>query len=71
MKIARIGEQRYLLTSHDSENSCNMISANPKIGFYDRERIDTENHKVFSACLLNSGIPGVSMKVEDEAAQAA
>ena len=45
-----------------------MLSINPKIGFYDREKVDTENHKVFSACLLNSGIPGVSMKVEDEGA---
>ena len=53
-----------MLTSHDQENSCALMTIDPKKGFSARERIETENHKVFSACLLNSGIPGVSMSLE-------
>ena len=33
--------------------------------FTDRQVIDTDRHKVLSACLLDSGVPGISIKVND------
>ena len=55
----------YATTSHDAENSCTLMKIDPKTGFTDRQKIPTENYKVFAICLLNSGIPGVSLKPED------
>ena len=55
----------YAMTSHDAENSCTLLKIDPKTGFTDRQKIPTENYKVFAICLLNSGIPGVSLKPED------
>ena len=69
IKLSKIEKDTYLLTSHDSENSCAMMKIEPKTGFGVREKIETENHKVFAACLLNSGIPGVSMTLEAGAEQ--
>ena len=68
MKMNRVGEHSYLISSHDSENSCTLLQVNPTIGFFNKERVDTENHKVFSACLLNSNIPGMSMKPDENGA---
>ena len=44
-----------------------MMTVDSKLGFTDRVPVQTENLKVFCACLLNSGMPGVSMP-QDEAA---
>lgn len=63
--MTKVADNQFLLSSHDSENSCSMLQVSPANGFSDRLPIDTENHKVFSACLLNSNIPGVSMKLEE------
>ena len=44
------------MTSHDSENSCILMKIDPESGFTDKVVIDAQNLKVFSACLLNSGV---------------
>lgn len=49
------------MTSHDLENSCQVMQIDAKTGFNVTEKIATENHKVFAACRLNSGVDGVSM----------
>lgn len=46
-----------------------MLKIEPTTGFGAREKLETENHKVFSACLLNSGIQGISMTLEPGAEQ--
>ena len=57
------------MTSHDSKNYCAFMKIEPNTGFTIQEKLETENHKVFSACLLNSGIPGVSMTLDPAAEQ--
>ena len=67
IQLCKIEHNTFLLTSHDSENSCAVMKIEPSTGFGERKKIETENHKVFSACLLNSGVQGVSMTLESGA----
>lgn len=41
----------------------------PETGFHDKETLDSQNLKVFAACLLNSGVQGQTLTI-DEGAEA-
>lgn len=62
-KISHLNDL-YVLTSHDSDRACQTIKINAKDGFYDRVTLDTENHTVLTAIMLNGGIQGQSMKLD-------
>ena len=56
MRLTHLSDKQYLINSHDSENYCTLVDIDPATGFTNKKRFETENHKVFSACLLNSGV---------------
>jgi len=56
IQLNKLFKDTFIITSHDSQNSCTLINIDPVNGFRNKVRIDTENQKVYSACLLNSGI---------------
>lgn len=58
IQLNKLAGDTYILTSHDSENSCTLMRIDPETGFYDKQRIDSQNLKVFATCLLNSGVQG-------------
>ena len=61
IKLSRIENNTYMMTSHDPENACQLMKIDKQSGFNIFEKLPTENHKVFSACLLDSGVKGISM----------
>lgn len=63
--LRKITEGTFMLTSHDSENACQLMQIDAVRGFTNRVILPTENNKVFAACLLNSGIAGETMSLED------
>ena len=62
LKLMRIAEDRYVLTTN--ENQFDFIEIDQTNGFRKIASLDTDNTKVYSACLLNSGMPGLSLNKE-------
>ena len=62
--LKKLSSDTYVLTSHDSTKACQTIKIDAEQGFHSKMVLDTENHKVFAACLLNSGIQGQTMKLD-------
>ena len=64
MKISN--EEQYVLTTNES--TFDFLELDQHKGFKKVGKLDTDNNKVFSACLLNSGLQGVAISNENAAA---
>ena len=68
IQLSKIDNSNFIMTTHDLSHSCQLMKIDSS-GFTIQEKLETEDFKVFSVCMLNSGIPGISMPLDAGAQQ--
>ena len=68
IQLSRIDNHNYIMTTHDQEYTCQFLKIDHD-GINIVEKVQTEDHKVLSVCMLDSGIAGISMSLDAGAEQ--